>query len=170
MDKAGIEIAIVSLNAPAIQQIPDPARAIEVANRANNSLAEHIEKHRDRFRGFAALPMQDPDAAKEEVTRCSVELGFVGALVNGFTQLASEDSFISTSTMSVIMRSGRTLPPSSALFTFTHVTRCRPRRRSTRDIHGFWAPHGRLALKHRHMRYGSWALGYLTCTRSCRLF
>ena len=92
MDNAGIELAIVSLNAPAIQRIHDPVRAIEVAHRANDALAEQIEKHRDRFRGFAALPMQDPDAATEEMTRCFVDLGFVGALVNGFSQHESEDT------------------------------------------------------------------------------
>jgi 2,3-dihydroxybenzoate decarboxylase len=92
MDNAGIEMAIVSLNAPAIQCIHDPVRAVEVARRANDALAEHIEKHRDRFRGFAALPMQVPDAAIEEVIRCFVDLGFVGALVNGFSQHEREDS------------------------------------------------------------------------------
>ncbi|MCS5946825.1 hypothetical protein LNP25_26725 [Klebsiella variicola subsp. variicola] len=36
--------------------------------------------------------MQDPDAATEEMTRCFVDLGFVGALVNGFSQHESEDT------------------------------------------------------------------------------
>ena len=30
--------------------------------------------------------MQDPDVAARELTRCVKELGFVGALVNGFSQ------------------------------------------------------------------------------------
>jgi 2,3-dihydroxybenzoate decarboxylase len=39
-----------------------------------------------RFRGFAALPMQDPEAAAAELDRCVRELGFCGALVNDHLQ------------------------------------------------------------------------------------
>src|SRR6186997_3540985 len=40
MDRHGIEMMVVSLNAPAVQAIPDSARAIDVARRANDHLAE----------------------------------------------------------------------------------------------------------------------------------
>jgi 2,3-dihydroxybenzoate decarboxylase len=39
------------------------------------------------LKGFAALPLQDPQAAAEELTRCVKELGFCGALANGFSQV-----------------------------------------------------------------------------------
>src|SRR6478735_8078200 len=86
MDKHGIEMMILSLNAPAIQAIPDTKRAIEVAREANDVLAEHVRRRPTRFAAFAALPMQDPEAAAIELKRCVTELGFVGALVNGFSQ------------------------------------------------------------------------------------
>ncbi|MFC8797795.1 gamma-resorcylate decarboxylase [Promicromonospora sp. NPDC057138] len=86
MDEHGIETMILSLNAPAVQAIPDRKRAIEVARRANDALAEECAKRPDRFRAFAALPLQDPDAAAQELQRCITDLGFVGALVNGFSQ------------------------------------------------------------------------------------
>src|ERR1043165_102561 len=86
-DAAGVEIMILSLNAPAVQAIPDTARAIAVAREANDRLAAEIAKAPNRFAGFAALPMQDPQAAARELTRCVKELGFVGALVNGFSQI-----------------------------------------------------------------------------------
>lgn len=86
MDEHGIEVMILSLNAPAVQAIPDRRRAIEVARRANDALAEECARRPDRFRAFAALPLQDPEAAAEELRRCVTELGFVGALVNGFSQ------------------------------------------------------------------------------------
>ena len=89
MDKHGIETMVLSLNAPAVQAIPDRARAIGVARRANDALAEECAGHPDRFRALAALPMQDPDAAAEELRRCVTDLGFVGALVNGFSQDAA---------------------------------------------------------------------------------
>lgn len=86
MDEHGIEICVLSLNAPAIQAIPDRSRAIEYARIANDVLADEVAKRPDRFRAFAALPVQDPDAAIEELNRTVDNLGFVGALVNGFSQ------------------------------------------------------------------------------------
>lgn len=86
MDKHGIETMILSLNAPAVQAISDVPRAIEIAKKANDALAEECAKRPDRFRAFAALPLQDPEAASRELERCVNELGFVGALVNGFSQ------------------------------------------------------------------------------------
>ena len=94
MDASGVEIMILSLNAPAVQAIPDTARAIAVAREANDVLAAEIAKRPDRFLGFAALPMQDPQAAARELTRCVKELGFVGALVNGFSQIERAASAI----------------------------------------------------------------------------
>ena len=63
MDESGVEIMILSLNAPAVQAIPDVKRAIAVAREANDFMAAAIAKRPDRFAGFAALPMQDPEAA-----------------------------------------------------------------------------------------------------------
>ena len=94
MDRNGIEFAILSLNAPAIQGIWDTNKAIETAKRANDYLANAVARHSHRFAGFAALPMQDPDAASKELTRCVKEYGFKGALVNGFTQKGVPDSAV----------------------------------------------------------------------------
>ena len=94
MDKHGIEMMILSLNAPAIQAIHDANRAIEVAREANDVCAEHMRKRPDRFQSFAALPMQDPQAAAAELTRCVKELAFVGALVNGFSQVGAPDNVV----------------------------------------------------------------------------
>jgi gamma-resorcylate decarboxylase len=90
MDASGVKTMIVSLNAPAIQAIPDAKRAIEVARQANDVLAEATRKHPDRLAGVAALPMQDPEAATRELERCVRDLGFKGALVNGFSQLGDK--------------------------------------------------------------------------------
>lgn len=86
MDKLGIEMGVQSLNAPVLQGMTNRKEAAELAIRANDFLAEQVAKRPDRFRGFAALAMQDPDVAARELTRCVEELGFVGALVNGFTE------------------------------------------------------------------------------------
>jgi gamma-resorcylate decarboxylase len=87
MDGNGIELMLLSLNAPAVQAIPDTARAAEIARKANDYLAEQVRKRPDRFQGLAALAMQDPDIAARELERCVKELGLRGALVNGFSQI-----------------------------------------------------------------------------------
>jgi gamma-resorcylate decarboxylase len=94
MDQHDMEMMIVSLNAPAIQAISDAPKAIDTAKRANDLLAEHVSRRSDRFRGFAALPMQDPEAAILEARRCITDLGFVGALVNGFSQVGDEETAV----------------------------------------------------------------------------
>ena len=86
MDESGVEIMIASLNAPAIQAIADVKRAVEVARQANDVLAGEVAKRPDRFVGIAALPMQDPEMATRELQRCIKDLGFKGALVNGYTE------------------------------------------------------------------------------------
>ena len=94
MDKNGMEMMILSLNAPAVQAIPDPRRALEIAIRANDELAEQVAKRPDRFQAFAALPMQDPEKAIEELERCMTQLGFKGALVNGFSQIDTPQNVV----------------------------------------------------------------------------
>ena len=87
MDEQGVEMMILSLNAPAVQAIPNTKKANEIAVRANDYLAEQVAKRPDRFQAFAALPMQDPDLAIAELDRAVNVLGFKGALVNGFSQV-----------------------------------------------------------------------------------
>jgi predicted TIM-barrel fold metal-dependent hydrolase len=89
MDRHGIAFAILSLNAPGVQSMPDRQAAVATAERANDRLADAVRARPDRFGGFAALPMQDPDAAAAELTRSVVQLGFKGALVNGFSEVAA---------------------------------------------------------------------------------
>lgn len=86
MDKNGIELSVLSINAPVVQGVPDPKSASELARRVNDGLAEHVAQRPDRFAGFATLPMQDPEAAVAELTRCVNELGFKGTMINGFSQ------------------------------------------------------------------------------------
>src|ERR1043166_5673094 len=94
MDESGVELMITSLNAPAIQGIPDVKQAAETARIANDVLAAEIAKRPDRFVGVAALAMQDPHIAAQELQRCIGELGFKGALVNGFSQVGRPDNVI----------------------------------------------------------------------------
>jgi len=94
MDRHEMEMMVISLNSPSIQAISDVPTAIEMAKQANDLLCEHVSKRSDRFRAFAALPLQDPEAAALEAHRCITDLGFVGALVNGFSQVGNEESVV----------------------------------------------------------------------------
>jgi len=94
MDRCGMELMLLSLNAPAVQAIPDPRRATEIARRANDFLAAEVTKRPRRFQGLAALAMQDPEEATRELQRCVRELGFRGALVNGFSQIRDPNSMV----------------------------------------------------------------------------
>jgi 2,3-dihydroxybenzoate decarboxylase len=87
MDQNGMEMMILSLNAPAVQAVPNAAAARDLARNANDFLAEQVAKRPTRFQALAALPMQEPDFASEELQRCVKQLGFKGALVNGFSQV-----------------------------------------------------------------------------------
>lgn len=85
MDAAGIDVQVLSLHSPGVQQL-DTAEAVELATEFNDSLADAIRRHPTRLAGFAALPTQDPVKAAEELERSVRELGFKGALINGHSR------------------------------------------------------------------------------------
>lgn len=85
MDAAGIDLMVLSQTGPGLQGEADRGAAIGYAKENNDYLAQQIARHPTRFAGFAALPMQDPSAAADELTRAVTQLGFKGALVNGHT-------------------------------------------------------------------------------------
>jgi len=82
MDDVGIDIQVLSLTVPGLQVDIDAERARDNARFANGYLAKIVAQHPDRFRGFAALPLQDPAAAAVELERAVTQDGFCGALVN----------------------------------------------------------------------------------------
>lgn len=85
MDRHGIAMQIVSLTANGIQAETDARVAVAHAREANDWLAEKfIARHPRRFGGFAAVALQDPQAAAAEAERAVEELGFLGVLVNGY--------------------------------------------------------------------------------------
>ncbi len=85
MDGAGITVQVLSNSGPGPDLLPG-ADGIAMARELNDHLAAAVAKHPDRFAGFAALPLQSPDAAATEFKRAVKELGFVGAMVNGTTE------------------------------------------------------------------------------------
>ena len=84
MDEGEVEISVVSATSPGIQGIMDPTIEAETARAWNDYLAKAIQPNKDRLRAFACLPMRYPEAAAEELRRAVTDLGFVGALINGY--------------------------------------------------------------------------------------
>jgi 2,3-dihydroxybenzoate decarboxylase len=67
--------------------------AVQAARRANDFLCEKlIARHPDRYAGFAAVALQDPEAAAKELERCVKQLGFKGAMINGYSNIHDEDT------------------------------------------------------------------------------
>lgn len=91
MDEAGIDYVILSQTGPGVQVEKDAAVAIARAKENNDFLAAKVARNPQRFGGFATLPMQDPQAAADELERAVKILGFKGALVNGHTNGAYYD-------------------------------------------------------------------------------
>ncbi len=85
MDAAGMDIQVLSLYAPGVEQL-DSAEAVELARDMNDWLAGAIDSHPDRFAGLAALPTMVPDAAVAELTRMVRDHGFKGAVINGHSR------------------------------------------------------------------------------------
>jgi predicted TIM-barrel fold metal-dependent hydrolase len=85
MDAAGIDMQVLSLNSPGVEQA-DVSDAIACARDANDYLAEAVKAHPSRFAGFASLPVQSPEQAAVELDRCVRKLGFKGANINGHTR------------------------------------------------------------------------------------
>lgn len=85
MDEAGITVQVLSISGAGAELL-SPAEGPAFAREYNDRLAAAIARHPDRFRGFAHLPMTNPEAAAEELARTVREHHFVGALISGTTQ------------------------------------------------------------------------------------
>jgi predicted TIM-barrel fold metal-dependent hydrolase len=85
MDAAGIDMQVLSLNAPGVEQA-ETADAIAIAREANDFLAEAVSNNPTRFAGLAAVPIQAPEQAVKELERRVRQQRFKGAVINGHTR------------------------------------------------------------------------------------
>jgi aminocarboxymuconate-semialdehyde decarboxylase len=80
MDRAGIDVAVLSLSTPNVF-FAEGAAQTPVARMVNDAYAELIRTHPKRFKGFASIPMDDPDAALAELHRATFELKLNGVIL-----------------------------------------------------------------------------------------
>ena len=77
MDRCGIEMHVLTLTTPSVER-EVPEKGIRLAELANDGFSQVVEKYPERFQAFAALPLQVPEAATEELERAVRELGLRG--------------------------------------------------------------------------------------------
>lgn len=91
MDRAGIDVQVLSHTKPGAQEIENAQEAAALCVAANDHLAEAIARHPTRFAGFATLATGAPQAAAAELERTVTQHGFKGAMINGHTRGAYLD-------------------------------------------------------------------------------
>ncbi len=80
MDRVGIDVEVVSLSTPNVF-FADAAHQPQIARMVNDAYAELIAQHPARFKGFASIPMDDPDATLKELHRAINELKMNGVIL-----------------------------------------------------------------------------------------
>jgi aminocarboxymuconate-semialdehyde decarboxylase len=80
MDRVGIDVEVVSLSTPNVF-FTDAKHQPDVAAMINDSYAELIAQHPKRFKGFASIPMDAPDAALNELHRAIDSLKLNGVVL-----------------------------------------------------------------------------------------
>ena len=73
MDKCGIDVQILSLSAPGIEQLA-PQDGTRLARKANDDLAAVIRRYPDRYMGYAALAPKEAEKAADELERAVTDL------------------------------------------------------------------------------------------------
>ncbi len=77
MDQAGVDVQVLSLTAPGVEQF-EPGQGAALARHANDVLAATIARYPNRFLGYAALAAKDPEGAVIELERAVKEKGLIG--------------------------------------------------------------------------------------------
>jgi aminocarboxymuconate-semialdehyde decarboxylase len=80
MDRVGIDVAVVSLSTPNVFFV-DAAGQPAVAKMMNDAYADLIAKYPKRFKAFASIPMDAPDAALAELHRAVNDLKLNGVIL-----------------------------------------------------------------------------------------
>jgi aminocarboxymuconate-semialdehyde decarboxylase len=80
MDRVGIDVEVVSLSTPNVF-FTDAGHQPESARIVNDSYAELIAQHPQRFKAFASIPMDAPDAALRELHRAIDDLKLNGVIL-----------------------------------------------------------------------------------------
>ncbi len=79
MDQFEDYAQVICLASPPLEVLAGPELSPELAKVANDGMADYVAKYPERFPGFiASMPMNNPDAALEEMDRAIKDLKAVG--------------------------------------------------------------------------------------------
>jgi uncharacterized protein len=78
MDEAGIDMQVLGHG-----MFPATTAPLGKVQAANDTAAERVRSHPQRFAAFAALPLATPEMAAQELDRTVRQHGFRGAMING---------------------------------------------------------------------------------------
>lgn len=85
MAVAGVDVQILSLTAPGVQNLAAD-EAIALQRSVNDVISDTVRSAPERFQGFATLATPAPEAAAKELDRAVTRLGLNGAMLFGRTR------------------------------------------------------------------------------------
>lgn len=77
MDAAGVDVQVLSIGPPMVYWA-EPDFGLRLCRIYNDAIAAVTRAHPDRFVALAAVPLQDPALALQELERCTADLGVRG--------------------------------------------------------------------------------------------
>jgi aminocarboxymuconate-semialdehyde decarboxylase len=96
MDARQVQMAAISAAPPTLSYWADAPSARSLAARMNDSIAERVQQHPDRFLGLGTVPLQDIKGSIAEARRAVRDLGLAGFQIGsnvGGTNLSHPDFF-----------------------------------------------------------------------------
>lgn len=78
MDRHSVDMQVLTLTTPGVER-EEPNYGMRLARLANDGFQRIVEKYPDRFTALAALPLQAPDIAVDELDRAVRDCGLKGA-------------------------------------------------------------------------------------------
>lgn len=82
MDAIGVDRQLITPTAGFFQYRNKLETTVAIARECNQEIAEIVDRHPTRFSGLGTVPMQDPTAAIEELTRIVTGLNLKGVIVS----------------------------------------------------------------------------------------
>ncbi len=80
MDRQGVDRQLLSFSIPGLH-VEEESTGVRLARIVNDALAETVARYPDRLSALAVLPLQEPSAAAEELSRAVDELNLRGGIL-----------------------------------------------------------------------------------------